>query len=290
MLQVGLSELVSCSYSPTTACALTQDTRNPDKLLRERSRSPHVRITQQRRHAQNERKQNNRVRIQRKLIRIAINAAGMLIRIPADRDRAHGNVAQEHGDEKYARPQVIVLGLVELELLFKCLRVCAVAVLLVSILLHWRLALGWRIVLVHLLAVLGRLLPVFRLTLVVRILGLLRCAAAIIVIGCLSLMRHRDVEFRAAGTRLPAGCSEVRRVEERKYKSTEMMFSSRHRLAFWDAIDSGTCRDGCTCVAAVHVISAITDQMVCCVVAAPFRFIQVLAAIGLACGRSPSVA
>jgi hypothetical protein len=45
------------------------------------------------------------------------------------------------------------------------------------------------------------LLTVFWLTLVVRILRLLRCAAAVIVIGCLTLMRHGYAELRAAETR-----------------------------------------------------------------------------------------
>jgi hypothetical protein len=37
-------------------------------------------------------------------------------------------------------------------------------------------------------------------------------------------------------------------------------------------------------VAAIHVISAITDQLVCCVAVALFDFIQMVAAIGLAAG------
>jgi hypothetical protein len=46
---------------PVIARLLTQDTSNPDKLLRECPCSPHVGITQQCRHPQNERKQNDRI-------------------------------------------------------------------------------------------------------------------------------------------------------------------------------------------------------------------------------------
>ena len=178
----------------TTPCvlintrALTQDSRNPDELLGKSPSCPDIRITQECRHAQHKGKQNNRVGIERKLVRISVDTTAVRTRVSANRNRAHSDVAQEDGDEERACPKVVVLGLVELELLFKRLRVRAVAILLVSIVLLRWLSLRRRVI----LAVLGWFLGVLGLALVIRILRLLHwsTSSAIVVIRSLTLLRH----------------------------------------------------------------------------------------------------
>lgn len=53
---------------------------NPDKLLRELARTPHVRITEDGGHSQNKCEENDRVRVERKLVRIAVDASTIILR------------------------------------------------------------------------------------------------------------------------------------------------------------------------------------------------------------------